>query len=57
MVAKAPERVFFGTDWPLFDLVLPQAAFVDLVRTSGWGDEDMKEKLFFSNFTKAMRRN
>ncbi|HTY46424.1 MAG TPA: amidohydrolase family protein [Methanomassiliicoccales archaeon] len=57
MATRAPERVFFGTDWPLFDLVLPQAAFVDLVGTSDWGDRDMKERLFSGNFTRALRRH
>jgi predicted TIM-barrel fold metal-dependent hydrolase len=56
MAARVPDRVFFGTDWPLFDPVLTQAAFVDLVGTSGWGDEDMKERLFSGNFMRAMRR-
>jgi len=55
VASKAPDRVFFGTDWPLFELVLPQAAFVNLIRTGGWGNEEMKERLCANNFMQAVK--
>jgi uncharacterized protein len=54
---RAPDRVFFGTDWPLFDLVCSQYSFVDLVDKGAWGCREMKERLFAGNFNRAIRRH
>ena len=53
---KIPDRTFFGTDWPLFELAYSQPYFIDLVKTGAWADEDMKEKLFSGNFLRAFRK-
>ncbi|MGD1060538.1 MAG: amidohydrolase family protein [Methanomassiliicoccales archaeon] len=53
---RIPERVFFGTDWPLFELAYSQPSFVDLVKSGDWGTEEMKERLFSGNFLRAFDR-
>ncbi|MDD1771157.1 MAG: amidohydrolase [Methanomassiliicoccales archaeon] len=53
---RIPERVFFGTDWPLFELAYSQPSFVDLVKKGTWGTDEMKERLFSGNFLRAFGR-
>lgn len=53
---KIPQRVFFGTDWPLFELAYSQPYFIELLRKVPWGSEEMKERLFSLNFLNMMRR-
>jgi hypothetical protein len=52
---RVPERVFFGTDWPLFELAYSQPFFVEMIRKGEWGSEEMKERLFSGNFLRALR--
>ncbi len=52
---RIPDRIFFGTDWPLFELAYSQPYFIELVRTQPWGSEEMKERLFSGNFQHMMR--
>jgi predicted TIM-barrel fold metal-dependent hydrolase len=52
---RIPDRIFFGTDWPLFELAYSQPYFIELVRTQPWGSEEMKERLFSGNFQRMMR--
>ena len=53
---RIPDRVFFGTDWPLFELAYSQPYFVELIQKGTWGSEEMKERLFSGNFLRMMRR-
>lgn len=51
---RIPDRIFFGTDWPLFELAYSQPYFIELIRTQPWGSEEMKERLFHGNFQRMM---
>ena len=51
-----PDRVFFGTDWPLFELAYSNPYFVELVRDGKWGSEEQKERLFGGNFLRALKK-
>lgn len=53
---RIPERVFFGTDWPLFELAFSQPSFIELIQSSSWGNEEMKDRLFSLNFINMMRK-
>jgi uncharacterized protein len=53
---RIPDRIFFGTDWPLFELAYSQPYFIDLIRTQPWGSEEMKERLFSGNFQRMMMK-
>ncbi len=53
---RIPERVLFGSDWPLFDLAFSHANWVRFVKEQPWGDESMKERLFGGNFVRLMRQ-
>jgi predicted TIM-barrel fold metal-dependent hydrolase len=52
---RIPDRVLFGSDWPLFDLVFSHASWVRFVKEQPWGDESMKERLLGGNFQRLMR--
>ncbi|MEM0449311.1 MAG: amidohydrolase family protein [Methanomassiliicoccales archaeon] len=52
---KIPDRVFFGTDWPLFELAYSQPYFIDLIKNGDWGNAEMKEKLFHGNILRALK--
>ncbi|MDD1747620.1 MAG: amidohydrolase family protein [Methanomassiliicoccales archaeon] len=53
---RIPDRIFFGTDWPLFELAYSQPYFIDLISTQPWGSEEMKERLFSVNFQRMMMK-
>jgi len=55
MAKRIPDKVFFGTDWPLFELAYSQPYWIEFVQKSPWGSEDMKERLFSGNFDRMMR--
>lgn len=52
---RMPGRVFFGSDWPLFDLAYCQSNWVELVQESKWGTDQAKEALFSGSFLKMMK--
>jgi predicted TIM-barrel fold metal-dependent hydrolase len=42
--AHMPDRLIFGTDWPLFDLSYSHMQWVRFVRETDWASESIKEK-------------
>lgn len=52
---RIPNKVLFGSDWPLFDLAFSHANWVRFVKEQPWGDESMKERLLSGNFQRLMR--
>ena len=52
---RMPERVFFGSDWPLFDLAYCQANWVEFVKGTKWGTDEAKERLLSGNFLRMMK--
>ncbi len=42
-VTKMPGRVFFGTDWPLFEVPHPTQMFIRALRDYDWASESVKE--------------
>jgi predicted TIM-barrel fold metal-dependent hydrolase len=52
---RMPERVLFGSDWPLFDLAYCQSNWVEFVQERKWGTDEAKERLLSGNFLKMMR--
>jgi len=42
---RVPDKVSFGTDYPLFELGYPSSMWVDFVKDRPWADEDVKAKL------------
>jgi predicted TIM-barrel fold metal-dependent hydrolase len=53
---RIPQKVFFGTDWPLFELAYSQPYWVEFVKTQPWGSEEMKERLFSGNFLRMFTK-
>jgi len=53
---RIPEKVFFGTDWPLFELAYSQPYWIEFVRTQPWGSEETKERLFSGNFLRMLSK-
>ena len=52
---RMPERVLFGSDWPLFGLAYCQSNWVEFVQERKWGTDEAKERLLSGNFLKMMR--
>jgi predicted TIM-barrel fold metal-dependent hydrolase len=52
---RMPERVVFGSDWPLFDLAYCQSNWVEFVQERKWGTDEAKERLLSGNFLKMIR--
>ena len=52
---RMPDRVFFGSDWPLFDLAYCQANWVEFVQGTRWGTDEAKERLLSGNFLRMMK--
>jgi predicted TIM-barrel fold metal-dependent hydrolase len=52
---RMPGRVFFGSDWPLFDLAYCQSNWVEFVKERKWGTDESKERLLSGNFLRMMK--
>lgn len=48
--AVMPDRLLFGSDWPLFDMAYPYSRWVDFVMETDWANEEVKEGIMFKNF-------
>ena len=51
---KIPDKVSFGTDFPLFDLSYSSASWLRFVKEEPWADEDTKAKLLGENMRKVL---
>jgi predicted TIM-barrel fold metal-dependent hydrolase len=51
---KAPDKVFFGSDWPVFELSYTIKQWVEFVVESDWADDGVKEKLMHLNIRKIL---
>jgi len=49
-----PDRLIFGTDWPLFDLSYSHANWVRYVMEENWANPDFKEKVFEGNVRRLL---
>ncbi len=49
-----PDRLIFGTDWPLFDLSYSHSNWVRFVRDEDWADADLKEKVLEGNIRRLL---
>jgi len=54
MAQKIPDKAFFGTDWPTFDLAYSSARWTEFVVSHDWADEETKEKVFHRNIRKLI---
>jgi uncharacterized protein len=53
---RIPDRTFFGSDWPIFDLAYSHTNWVRFMRETPWADDEMKAKLMGLNFQRMMSR-
>ena len=51
---RVPDKVSFGTDYPLFELGYPSSMWVDFVKDRPWADEDVKAKLLGGTMRKVL---
>jgi uncharacterized protein len=51
---KVPDKVCYGSDFPLFDLSYSSPKWLDFVRTQPWADEDIKAKMLGGNMRKVL---
>jgi hypothetical protein len=51
---RIPDKVSFGTDYPLFELAYPASMWLDFVKTQPWADEDVKAKLLGGNMQRVL---
>lgn len=54
LAIKIPDKVIFGSDFPLFDLSYDSPQWVHFVREQPWADEDVKAKLLGENMRKVL---
>lgn len=54
VASRIPDRAFFGSDWPLFDLAYSYVNWVEFVKERPWGTEEQKERLLGGNFQKLL---
>lgn len=45
-----PDRLIFGSDWPLFDMSYPYSQWVRFVIEKGWASEEIKERVLGKTF-------
>ncbi|MCL2607635.1 MAG: amidohydrolase family protein [Methanomassiliicoccaceae archaeon] len=51
---RYPERVVFGTDFPLYDTRFSTMQFIRLINEGDWGTQRMKENLLGNNMAKVL---
>jgi predicted TIM-barrel fold metal-dependent hydrolase len=54
LAKRIPDKVSFGSDFPLFDLSYESPQWVRFVREQPWADEDTKAKLLGGNMRKVL---
>jgi predicted TIM-barrel fold metal-dependent hydrolase len=45
-----PDRLIFGSDWPLFDMSYPHSQWVRFLVENNWADEEVKERVLGKTF-------
>lgn len=51
---RAPDKIFFGSDWPVFELSYNTKQWVDFVWERDWADEGTKEKILHLNIRRIL---
>ncbi|OPY31343.1 MAG: Amidohydrolase [Methanomassiliicoccales archaeon PtaU1.Bin124] len=51
---RIPDRVLFGSDWPIFDLAYCHAYWRGFVSDEPWASDEVKAKLLGENFLRLM---
>ncbi|MCL2143846.1 MAG: amidohydrolase [Methanomassiliicoccaceae archaeon] len=51
---RYPERVVFGTDFPLYDTRCSMTQFIRLIKEGDWGTERMKDDLLGNNMARLL---
>ncbi|MCL2786777.1 MAG: amidohydrolase [Methanomassiliicoccaceae archaeon] len=51
---RYPDRVIFGTDFPLYDIQYPTMQFIRLINEGDWGTQRMKEDLLGNNMARLL---
>lgn len=54
LAATIPDKVSFGSDFPLFELSYTTPMWAHFVKTQPWADDDTKEKLLGGNMQKVL---
>lgn len=54
LAATIPDKVSFGSDFPLFELSYTTPLWAHFVKTQDWADEDTKEKLLGRNMQRVL---
>jgi len=54
LAATIPDKVSFGSDFPLFELSYATSTWAHFVKTQPWADEDTKAKLLGGNMRKLL---
>jgi predicted TIM-barrel fold metal-dependent hydrolase len=49
-----PDRLVFGTDWPLFDLSYSHMNWVRFVMETDWANPSIKEKMLGETMRKVL---
>ncbi len=52
-----PDRVVFGTDFPLYDERVSASMFINRIREGKWGSDSIKEKLLGTNMHNLLLRH
>lgn len=53
VTSRYPDRVVFGTDFPLYEHV-PMRRFLNIINDGKWGSDSIREKLFGKNMAKLL---
>lgn len=51
---RIPDKVIFGSDWPLFELQYTTRQWVNFVKENDWAPEETKEKMFHGTIRKLL---
>jgi len=51
---RIPDKVIFGSDWPLFELQYTTRHWVNFVKENDWAPEETKEKLFYGTIRRLL---
>ncbi|MFP4170229.1 MAG: amidohydrolase family protein [Methanomassiliicoccales archaeon] len=51
---RIPDKVLFGTDWPIFELAYTSRKWAEFVKERSWGSGGIKEKVLHRNIGKLI---
>lgn len=54
VTSRYPDRVVFGTDFPLYDQHMPMFDFIRLIREGKWGTDRIKDDLLGNNMARVL---